>query len=301
MRVENLLVMGTMALSAMMMSGCSSWSGVPISADGGYEYRNRNMIAKPGVGDDRASRMAALEQERQKLSETLAGRDQELVALRGNVSDASQEIARLKGQLGQGQVGADELARTKDQVASMTGTLSKRDQEIVLLRASLDQQKGSLAKAERDLFTSLQPEIAKGHVTVQQFGDQLTINLSSGALFDSGQDTVKAAGVDILKRIGAVLKGFPEKQVQVDGHTDNVAIQGALLKKFPNNQALSKSRAVNAMQILGQGGVASVKLDSTGYADTKPVASNESEAGRHKNRRVEIVVSQLRVDSLTSF
>jgi chemotaxis protein MotB len=64
-----------------------------------------------------------------------------------------------------------------------------------------------------------------------------------------------------------------------------------LLKKFPDNQALSKSRAVNAMQILGQGGVAPTKLDSIGYGDTKPVASNDSEAGRQKNRRVEIVVS----------
>lgn len=159
------------------------------------------------------------------------------------------------------------------------------------LTVSVDQNKGSLAKAERDLLTSLQPEIAKGHVTVQQSGDQLTINLSSHALFESGRDTVKPAGVDILKRIGAVLKDFPEKQVQVDGHTDNLAIRGALLKKFPNNQALSKSRAVNAMQILGQGGVSSTKLDSIGYGDTKPVASNDSEAGRQKNRRVEILVS----------
>ena len=327
MRVKNRLVpvMGMMVLSAVMANGCSQWNATPISADGGYEHRNGNMAAASVIGDDRASRMTASEQERQKLSDALAAdqqknaglgsqagrigdlerqlaaRDQDLAALRGNVSDGSQEIARLKGQLEQGQVGADELARSKEQAASLSSTLSKRDQEIVRLKSLSDQQKGSLAKAERDVLASLQPEIAKGRVTVQQSGDQLTINLSSRALFESGRDTVKADGVDVLKRIGAVLKDFPEKHVQVDGHTDNVAIHGALLKKFPNNQALSKSRAVNAMQILEQGGVSSAKLESTGYADTKPVASNDSEAGRQKNRRVEIVVSQQRVDSITSF
>lgn len=106
-------------------------------------------------------------------------------------------------------------------------------------------------------------------------------------LFESGKDTVNAAGANVLKRIGTVLKDFPAKSVQVDGHTDNVAIRGALLKKFPNNQALSKSRAVNVLGILRQGGVAEARLESTGYADTKPVASNDTEAGRQKNRRVE--------------
>jgi chemotaxis protein MotB len=55
------------------------------------------------------------------------------------------------------------------------------------------------------------------------------------------------------------------------------------------------------MRILEQGGVPSKRLESTGYADTKPVASNDSEAGRQKNRRVEIVVSQLRDQSFKSF
>jgi len=136
---------------------------------------------------------------------------------------------------------------------------------------------------------------------VQQLGDHLAITLSSRMLFESGKDTVNAAGANVLKRIGTVLKDFPEQSVQVDGHTDNVAIRGALLKKFPNNQALSKSRAVNVLGILRHGGVAEARLESTGYADTKPVASNETEAGRQKNCRVKIVVSQFRAQSVNAF
>ncbi|THJ21363.1 MAG: hypothetical protein CAF44_009450 [Nitrospira sp. CG24D] len=92
--------------------------------------------------------------------------------------------------------------------------------------------------------------------------------MSSRMLFVFGKDTVNAAGAKVLRRIGIVLKDFSEKSVQADGHTDNVAIRGALLQNIPNSQALSKSRAVNALGILRQGGVAEARLESTGYADT---------------------------------
>jgi chemotaxis protein MotB len=60
---------------------------------------------------------------------------------------------------------------------------------------------------------------------VHQSGDALTINLASDLLFDSGQDQLKSGGTDALKRVGSVLKDFPEKQVHVAGYTDNIAIK----------------------------------------------------------------------------
>lgn len=325
MKDRHQLAIGALFLGAIIAGGCSQWAGTPIGADEGHEYRNENTVAMTGAGNDRVNRMTALEQERQKLSDALSAeqqktaglesqtrrigdlerqlavRDQEIAALRRTVADESEDIARLKRQLGQGLTGTDDLTRAKEQMASLTAALSKRDRGFTRLETLSDQQSGSLATAERNLRTSLQTEIARGRVTVQESRDTLTINLSSGALFESGQDTVMAEGIDVLKRIGAVLKDYPEQHVQVEGHTDNVAIRGALLKKFSNNQALSKSRAMNAMRLLEQSGVSSANLESAGYGDAKPVAGNESEAGRQKNRRVEIVVSQLRARSFSSF
>ena len=156
------------------------------------------------------------------------------------------------------------------------------------LRNQLDQNK--LANAERDLFKALQPEISKGTVFVQQSGDELRINLAAGLVFDSGQDRMKAGATDALRRVGTVLKDFPEKQVHVAGYTDNVAIKGDLQKKFTSNKELSNARANRAAQALRDGGV-SAHLWADGYGDSNPIAPNSTASGRAQNRRVEIIVS----------
>ncbi|MEO8340319.1 MAG: OmpA family protein [Nitrospirota bacterium] len=177
---------------------------------------------------------------------------------------------------------ADELAAAQRQ----NGALNNRVSE---LEGLLGQNKGSLAKAEKDLLNALQPEISKGTVLVNQFGDALTINLAPRLLFDSGQDQLKAGSADALKRVGGVLKDFPDKQVHVAGYTDNVVIGGALQKKFPSNKELSGARAYSADRALRDGGV-STNLSAAGYGDSNPIASNNTADGRAKNRRVEVIV-----------
>jgi chemotaxis protein MotB len=169
--------------------------------------------------------------------------------------------------------------------------LSSRLSDLEPPRGQFDQSKDSLAKAEKDLLNALQPEIAKGTVAVHPSANALTINLASSLLFDSGQDQLKSGGTDVLKRVGKVLKDFPEKQVHVVGYTDNIAIKGALQKKFPSNKELSNARANSAAQALRDGGVSS-NLSAAGHGDSNPIASNNTAAGRAKNRRVEVRVTK---------
>ena len=195
---------------------------------------------------------------------------------------AEDNAARLAALEKERQRLADELATAQRQNGALTGRVSD-------LEGQVNQSKGGLAKTEKDLLKALQPEISKGTVSVNQSGDALTINLPSGLLFASGQDQLKAGGTDTLKRVGGVLKDFPDKQVHVAGYTDNVAIAGALQKKFPSNKELSDARAYSAARALQDGGV-STNLSAAGHGDSSPVASNNTEAGRAKNRRVEVIV-----------
>jgi chemotaxis protein MotB len=185
---------------------------------------------------------------------------------------------------------AAELAVARQRNADLERQLADSEAREADLRRQLDQPKGNLAKAEKDLLKALQPEISKGTVLVHQSGETLTINLASGLLFDSGQDQLKAGGTDALKRVGSVLKDFPEKQVHVAGYTDNVAITGALQKKFPSNKELSDARANSAAQALRDGGVSS-NLSAAGHGDTNPIVKNNTAAGRAKNRRVEVRIT----------
>ena len=125
---------------------------------------------------------------------------------------------------------------------------------------------------------------------VQQSDQALTINLASSLLFEPGQDRLNAGATDALKRVGTVLKDFPEKQVHIAGYTDNLAIKGGLQQKFHSNKELSDARANSAAQVLRDGGV-TANLWADGYGDSNPIASNTTAIGRAKNRRVEIIVA----------
>jgi chemotaxis protein MotB len=179
--------------------------------------------------------------------------------------------------------------RLAEELAVAQGQLADRDASLASLSSQLEQDKSNLAHAEKDILKALQPEISKGTVMVQQSGRALTINLASSLLFDSGQDHMKADATDALKRVGTVLKDFPDKQVHVAGYTDNVAITGGLQKKFPSNKELSDARANSAAQALRDGGVAN--LEAAGYGDSNPIATNTTATGRAKNRRVQIIVA----------
>jgi chemotaxis protein MotB len=296
------------ATSVVVLAGCSSYIKQPeVCVDQKwYGYVQGPPCApttKIAAPDDTAARLAALEKERQRLADELAATQRQNGALSSRVSDLERqladrdrEIAALRSGAGDSAKLAADLAASRERnadlerrIADLEKQLADCEARLAGVRSQLDQSKTSLTKAEKDLLKALQPEIAKGTVSVHQSGDALTINLASSLLFDSGQDQLKTGGTDALKRVGGVLKDFPEKEVHVAGYTDNVAIKGPLQKKFPSNKELSDARANSAAQALRDGGVSS-NLSAAGHADSNPVASNNTAAGRAKNRRVEVIV-----------
>lgn len=254
------------------------------------------------ASDPMADRLAALERERQRLADELEAARRQNGALSGRVSELERQLAERDREIAALRSGSGDAATLTSQLSAAQGDLnqsqSEKDrlaaelaaakQRIADLEGELDQSKGSLAKAERDLLKALRPEVSKGTVSVNHSGDALTVNLASHLLFDSGQDQLKAGGADALRRVGAVLHDFPEKSVHVAGYTDNVAIKGVLKNKFPSNQELSDARAASAAQALRDGGVSN--LTAAGHGEHDPVASNNTAAGRAKNRRVEVVI-----------
>ena len=257
---------------------------------------------KTVASDPTADRLAALERECQRLADELDAARRQNGALSSRVSELERQLADRDHEIAHLRSGAGDHDALSSQLSAARGDLSQSQSEkdrlaaelaaakqrVADLEGQLDQSKHSLSQAERDLLKALRPEVSKGTVSVNQAGDALTINLASSLLFDSGQDQLKEGGADALKRVGTVLKDFPEKSVHVAGYTDNVGIKGALAKKFPSNKELSDARADSAAQALRDGGVAN--LSAAGHGENDPVASNNTAAGRAKNRRVEVVV-----------
>jgi chemotaxis protein MotB len=186
---------------------------------------------------------------------------------------------------------AAELGASNGRLAQLQTQLAERDRELAALRGELSAEMAKLTVAQRGLIRALRPEIDQGNITVDLNNERLRINLASSMLFGSGEDQLKPAGVDALKRVGAVLKDYPEYKVAVDGHTDNRPIRNTLRKRFPTNKELSTARAASGVTALQAGGISADFITSAGYADTKPVAPNTTDEGRQKNRRVEVSVT----------
>jgi len=119
----------------------------------------------------------------------------------------------------------------------------------------------------------------------------LKVNMLDEILFDSGETTIKPQGIEVLKRVGNILLNVKDKAINIEGHTDNVPIGAELSKKYPTNWELSVVRATNVARYLQEkSGINPSLLSATGYGEYKPVASNETEEGKAKNRRIEIVL-----------
>ncbi|MFB3779041.1 MAG: OmpA family protein [Bryobacteraceae bacterium] len=100
--------------------------------------------------------------------------------------------------------------------------------------------------------------------------------------FDTGKSTIKPESLPIIEQMTALLQENPALNVAVEGHTDNVGSAAA-------NQALSESRAKAVVAALAGRGIASGRMTAAGYGASRPVAGNDSEEGRARNRRVELV------------
>ncbi|THJ16135.1 MAG: hypothetical protein CAF42_013140 [Nitrospira sp. CG24B] len=151
---------------------------------------------------------------------------------------------------------------------------------------------GDLGKISESLANLLQPEIKKGSATLKQRGNKLTLALATSELFSTGDATVTLGGASLLERIGVVLHGFRYQSIEVAGHTDNIPLRNDPRKGFRDNLELSRTRAEHASQVLINGGLEADRVKAAGYADGKPIATNETDKGRSKNRRMEIVLTQ---------
>ncbi|MEP6958686.1 MAG: OmpA family protein [Nitrospirota bacterium] len=110
--------------------------------------------------------------------------------------------------------------------------------------------------------------------------------------FESGEATITSEGYQVLDALIAYLKtAAGDRLIRVEGHADNMEIGPSLKSLYQTNWDLSKARAGGVLRYLTEkGGIDSVKLSSVGYGDTKPMASNATEIGRQRNRRVDIVL-----------
>jgi len=145
---------------------------------------------------------------------------------------------------------ADRSAEAGTAMAEMRQEIDRLVEKNNLLQQQLEVElqarEARLAEVQStydELVGKLEQEIERGEVKISELKGKLTVNVVDKILFDSGRADLKPAGIKVLQQIGDILNSAIDKNIQVEGHTDNVPISGGLSAKYPSNWELSTARA----------------------------------------------------------
>jgi chemotaxis protein MotB len=154
---------------------------------------------------------------------------------------------------------------------------------------STDARQSTRADDEMDLVKAIRKEMERAgmteHASVQVTERGVAVRLEGEVLFDSGRSKLKNDALQLVDQIAA-MAAASEGEIEVEGHTDDIPISSTV---YPSNWELSSARAGAAARYLIAQGVPAGRIRAVGFADTRPVAPNDSAANRAKNRRVEFL------------
>ncbi len=176
---------------------------------------------------------------------------------------------------------------------------STRKSGINKSRATLKQEEQqNLEHLKQDLDQYIKKNGLSSQLDTQLNQSQLLITIRDNALFDPASAAVKPDAKKLADAIAQMLGGYPDYEIQVTGHTDNLPIHTT---EFPSNWALSTARATNFMMILLQNPKFDPSLfTASGRGEYHPVDTNKTVDGRSKNRRVEISILRKYVEPDTT-
>jgi len=203
-------------------------------------------------------------------------RGKELEEARREASLCVQERAAFQGRVSDLESMLDEVRRES---AGLADQIRLREERLAQAQSTQD-----------EIVEKLQQEIADGQIQVERMRGQLRVDMVDEILFDSGEASLKPAGKEVLEKLASVLAGS-DRQIRVQGHTDDVPITGRLAQTFPTNWELSAARAVNVVRFLQDGAsLDPAHLSASALSQYRPRVANDGPDGRQKNRRIEILL-----------
>ena len=198
----------------------------------------------------------------------------------GGKSETDVLFGGLEGELQKLAASATEAAKSGGGTADGTGDGTEGDSKA---------SENEAAKAEEELKIALSEQIDKGLLNVEREGDKVIVTVGSAGSFPSGSATLTPQARDIMKKI-ADASEESKGVVTVSGHTDNVPL--VFGGRYRDNWDLAAARSASVVQELSSSGKIKEKnLQAISYGESRPIASNDSDEGKAKNRRIEIEIN----------
>lgn len=185
-----------------------------------------------------------------------------------------------------------ELSQCREARNSMETKVSSLRDRIDEMNDRIEEAE-SLAEEREMLYQDLERELSDlvdaGEAKITFRRGLMLVQMPNRVLFESGRYTISQRGEGALEEVANALEGVENRHIFVSGHTDDVPVSEKAVT-FSNNWELSTMRALAALDVLENAGVEPIHMAAAGFSKYEPIASNESESGRSKNRRVELIV-----------
>jgi OmpA-OmpF porin, OOP family len=252
-------------------------------------YEARHAIYLAGLIDRLREEEQSLEDlilsYEQPLADISAAADKVAQLDKGVEPVVTELVAYIEGLREQADQAQQDLTDTRTRVGELEEEIRDLDQRL----GGVSQERVALVQrleAEeriREQFATIENLFARDEARVSREGNRMVMRLV-GLTFQSGQDVVRPAYRPLLEKVRQAAEVFPRSQITVEGHTDSYGGD-------ENNLALSRRRAEAVSAFLtSELNVPAFRLSSVGYGETQPIANNDTEQGRERNRRIDIII-----------
>ena len=261
MKIKSVIAMGVLAMLAM--TSCVS-NKKYAELEGNYQTTKEDLIECNANGKSMEAMIKDLKQQNAELKKGMGALKETLDQAMNNSAQGNINISKL----------VDEINASNKYIKELVAAKSKSDSLNLVLTNNLTR---SLSTSE---LRDVDVKVLKGVVY---------ISLNDNMLYKSGSYEISPAAMDILSKIAKIIKDYKDYDVLVEGNTDNVPINRTNIR---NNWGLSALRASSVVQALQNDfGINPSRLTAGGRGEYNPVASNDSEEGRAKNRRTQIIIT----------
>lgn len=234
-------------------------------------------------------RLSTENEENKASAFDLGGKNQ---SLKDQLDKMTAERDRLSVEYNQLTKNSDAAIQAEiDRLNNLKKELDGKSSRVAELENMLDAQNKSLRKLKDALSKALFEFEGKG-LTVEQKNGKVYVSMENKLLFPSGSWAVSSSGRAAVEQLGSVLAQNPEISILIEGHTDNDKIVGNLGGGITNNWDLSTKRATAIVNILEENSRIDKKnLTAAGRSEFSPIATNSSNEGKAKNRRIEVILT----------
>jgi len=238
------------------------------------------------------SRICELKETIRALNKGLEGETRTNESLNTKLASRDATVSQLQKRLQASESHARYLEEVVEKRQQHIKRLSRQFAALKGEKVFVEGRMGHLKSTYEALISDLEQQIEKKEVTIRAFEKEISVTFVERILFESGKTSITAEGRRILRGVGEILGRVHDKQIRVIGHTDNIPILPEYRYRFPSNWALSGARAAAVVRYFQKRiGLDPSNLEAVGRAFYEPIASNDTDEGRAKNRRVEIIVA----------